>query len=141
MRTLMMITMVVGLLFLATGCATMIVGYDNTVVVHGLPGDATVTDEHGMNVPVTTTTNVRRIWNTVYNYTDSVYVVRRSIELRSNAEHIITIRTAGKEQRVHLFPKLSAGWFVLDLLTGTFFVDWYTGNWNHFDDIDYSTMK
>jgi hypothetical protein len=29
-------------------------------------------------------------------------------------------------------------WFILDLITGTFFVDAYAGNWNFFDDIDAS---
>lgn len=138
MRRLLFFLSIIGTIALSfTGCATVLSGYENTVIVHELPADAVVTDQNGITIPVHTTEGSVRKWKTFYVYKDSTFVIDRSIRLRSNTDHIISLKSGETERRYHLYPKLSAGWLFLDVITLTFLVDWYTGNWNHFDDITY----
>lgn len=48
------------------------------------------------------------------------------------------VRSAGTVTSHVVYPTIGTSWFILDLITGTFFVDAYAGNWNFFDDIDAS---
>ena len=137
-----------------TGCATVLTGYEDTVMIYHLPPDAKVFDTNGRELPVKTRTERRKqtvvvekavtvkdttVIKKVFTVVDSVFDVSRYITLRSNVEHEVTVRFGDNEKKFYRYPKLSAGWFLLDVITGTFFVDWYTGNWNHFDDINFKS--
>ena len=141
MRTIFMIVIALGMLLSASGCATVFVGYENTVLVANLPPDAKIYDSNGEELAVRNLQQKKKmtvIVKNVLNEVDTtVNTELKYVELRSNEDHLLTIRTAEGERKIRRYPKLSAGWFALGVVTGTFFVDWYTGNWNHFDNIDY----
>ena len=62
----------------------------------------------------------------------------KTISLRKNKEHVLVLKSGDREKRIMVYPKIGAGWLVVDLITGIFpiFVDAYTGNWNYFEEIN-----
>lgn len=123
------------------GCATVLTGYENDVILTDVPADVKIYDRDNIEVPVYEKYKTRMVRKSTGADVDSQIVVGRYISLRSNTDHLLVFKGPAGEKKIRLYPKLSAGWFVLDLLTGTVFVDWYTGNWNHFDDIGYNYIR
>lgn len=111
-----------------TGCATIIKGYESPVELYYAPDSLAVSTIKGENMPI------RKIQ---YSQNNNVYY-EKIIFLRSNETHVLRLTSKGKEKVVSVYPKLSPGWFLLDLVCGGFpvLIDLYTGAWLHFDDIN-----
>ena len=123
------------------GCATIFKGYEDKVSVTHLPSNTKIYTQENIELPILNTTKSKRYVKPSGGVFDSLVIVDHYILLRSNTDHILTLKNQDEEKRFHLYPRLSAGWFILDVITGTFFIDLYTGNWNHFNDIDYKFSK
>ncbi|MGD9900426.1 MAG: hypothetical protein AB7T22_14975 [Calditrichaceae bacterium] len=65
------------------------------------------------------------------------------LELRSNEVHKLTVNTENNSKNIVLYPKIGLGWAALDFACGIFplVIDLYTGNLNHFDDIEIQSEK
>lgn len=91
-------------------------------------------DKDGVELPL----SARR--DTYFSYDTRKYepLIIKTISLRTNKEHVLVLKSGDREKRIMVYPKIGAGWLVVDLITGIFpiFVDAYTGNWNYFDDIN-----
>jgi hypothetical protein len=137
-------------LMLIGGCATVFKGYEDTVTLHHPPKGLRVFTKDGLEL-TTKTTSVHEKQQAKMTYPGSTpgsgeYLIGDTlvvdtimkIGLRSNTEYLLVLKYQDKEKRVYVYPKIGTSWFILDLITGTFFVDAYTGNWNFFDDIDAS---
>lgn len=116
-------------------CATIIKGYEDTVVLKNAPDSLQIITNDGVEIKVTTT----------YEYVfpskagDSMlYTGIKRISLRSNKEHTLHFRYHGRERIVTVYPKIGLGWAFLDIICLGIPVifDMYTGNWNRFLDID-----
>lgn len=59
------------------------------------------------------------------------------IYLRSDRAHTLLLKSGDNEKLVKVYTKIDFWWGVLDFFCGglPWFVDAYTGAWNHFDDI------
>ena len=112
--------------------------YEDDVTLFRLPKDTKIYTQDSVEIPILSETKITKWVLPGQGVFDSIKVVRRYILLRSNMDHVLNFKYEDQEKRVHLYPRLSAGWFILDCLTGTFFVDLYTGNWNHFKSIDFA---
>jgi hypothetical protein len=123
------------------GCATVLNGYEDTVVLTNIPEGTKVFDQHAMEKTIFNKQKLILVRKSDGSDVLTGVTVGHYITLRSNTDHILTFRNGGEEKRVHLYPKLSAGWLLLDIITLTFPVDMYTGCWNHFDDIDYQQLR
>ncbi len=124
-----------------SGCATVLKGYFDDVQLSQIPNGVKIFTKEGIELPITKTEIIKQV--TYYSpgrgrYDSLVDRSKYTISLRSNTDHTLVIKTPEYERTIHLYPHISAGWFALDLVTLTFWVDMYTGNWNHFHKIDLS---
>ena len=63
-----------------------------------------------------------------------VGVTPTKVSLSNKSDHVITVRSAGKEEHCQLKSSASMGWVVLDIATaGGWLIDWATGNWRKLD--------
>lgn len=111
-----------------TGCATIFKGYESHVELYLVPDSLRVFTLHGEEVPI------REL---EFTSTDIVSI-SKVIYLRSNQIHVLKLQKGDKQKIVSVYPKLSVGWLLLDIVSGGFpvFVDMYTGAWFHFDDVN-----
>ncbi len=130
------------LLFLLSGCATVFKGYMDKVSIIDPPEDLTIMKTEGITIPCLSEYDSTAFIVTEYKngtwVTSTKMPEKKSyyIRLRSNQQHILKFKSANFEKNIVVYPKLSAGWFILDLITVIpLFVDMYTGCWFHFDDI------
>lgn len=132
--TLTSLLIISTLLLTLSGCATLLKGYEDTLNITNAPADLKVLTKDGEELVVTSKT-ARIQDKKTYNISE---VNVKSIMLRSNNEHVLILKSGGAEKTVKVYPKISAGWLILDFITGIFpvFIDMYTGNWNYFDPID-----
>jgi len=135
------ICLVIFIILSVDGCATIFKGYEDEVTLTRMPEDIKVYSEGNVEIPI-----LKKIASEKWTVSgrgefDSVTAVKKYILLRSNQDHILVFKNPEQEKRFHVYPRLSAGWFILGCVTGTFFVDLYTGNWNHFNDIDFENGK
>ena len=117
-----------------SGCATILSGYEDRVDLVNAPDNIKVYSKDGVELPTSS--------RTVKEYSTESHSFEikevKSINLRTNKEHILRLKADDKEKLVEVYPKLSAGWFIFDLITGALpaFIDAYTGNWNIFSPIN-----
>ena len=106
-------TCLVAVLVATTGCAAILKSKDAPLAVSSsTPGADVLVD--GQKVGVTPT----------------------SIKLSTTAEHVITVRSNGKEESCKVATGASGGWIVLDILfTGGvgLIIDYATHDWNNLD--------
>lgn len=133
-NTVITLTLLIFSLF-SFNCATIIKGYEDTVVLENAPDSLQIITKDGAEIKVSTT----------FEYVfpskagDSVlYKGIKRISLRSNKEHTLHLKYQGKEKVITIYPKIGLGWAVLDILCAgvPIFFDMYTGNWNRSLDID-----
>jgi hypothetical protein len=115
-----------------TGCATIFKGYEDSVRIKNAPEGLQVFTKDSIEIPVITKEiSVKSDREAVY------YPIKvKEISLRSNTDHVLVLKHQGKEKRIHIYPHIETGWFILGCLTLTGWVDAYTGNWNYFNEID-----
>jgi hypothetical protein len=131
------------------GCATVFKGYEDDVTLYNASRGLRVFTKDSVEIPLQTTIfnehrELKEVQsNGIVHYYDTLVVVGEinKVNLRSNTDHLLILKYQDKEKRVHIYPKISTSWFILDLFTGGFLVDAYTGNWNSFDDVDASFSK
>lgn len=116
------------LLLLFSGCATIIKGYDSRVELYFASDSLRVYTMDGEEL---------RIVPEVF-YTQRGRVEEKVVYLRSDRPHSLKLQEGSRTKFVSVYPKLNAGWLILDMICGglPFFVDIYTGNWNHFENIN-----
>jgi len=127
---------VILIMYICSGCATVFKGYEDKIKLNGAPDSIKVFTKDGLEIPIRYE-NKRHYSYPQKAYVDSLYKV---IYLRSNKEHTLTLKYPGKEKKVELYPRLGGVWLTVDFLLGVVpaFIDGYTGNWNHFEDINVS---
>lgn len=123
------------------GCATVFTGYEDNVMLTNIPAELKIFDKDNIELPIRYKTNVKQYYRGNGAVFDSTFITGKYISLRSNEDHLLTLKTVNETKQIRLYPKLSAGWFILDVVTLTFIVDMYTGNWNHFDDINFKNIQ
>ena len=133
--------LLISTFLLSNGCATIFKGYEDDVSITRLPQNTRVYSQENIEIPILNKTQSQRWSVPGRGEFDSIQVVKSYILLRSNRDHILLFKNQDQERKIHIYPHLSAGWFILDLISGTFFVDLYTGNWNHFNGIDFTNIK
>jgi hypothetical protein len=121
--------------FLSNGCATAFKGYEDEVELIMADDSLQVYTIDGAEVEIKTEQkkfvffdkqNKESIIDTkTYYY----------INLRSAHSHTLVLKKGDRKKIIEVYPKLGGWWFIADILTGTFFIDLYTGNWNFFDNI------
>jgi hypothetical protein len=124
------------LAFLLQGCATVFEGYYDRVELVNPPDSLRVCTSQGVEIPVERST-IR-----VRTAPDSNTWESRPatfIELRSNLDPVLILRSGDQERRVQAFGKIKAAWFFLDMLfVVPLVVDGVTGNWNSYEPIEAS---
>lgn len=121
-------------LILLNGCATVFSRYEDTIDLKNAPEDIRVYDTNGVEMPVSERRDIHYS-NDKRKYEPALI---KTISLRKNKEHVLVLKSGDREKRIMVYPKIGAGWLVVDLITGIFpiFVDAYTGNWNYFEEIN-----
>lgn len=119
--------------FLLSGCATVFKGYKDSIIIENAPANLRVFTKDGIEIPVEVKKK-RAYSDSTKKYEDVFF---RQIHLRSNKEHLLTLKSGDKEQKVELYPVINFRWVFLDIITGGFpaLFDAYTGNWNKFEVI------
>ena len=129
------------LLFFLSNCATILKGYNDKVSLFNPPKDLKIETKDGINIPYFYDKKVvaEIIWNDSTKSFDHTMADIYHIQLRSNQSHILHLKSASYETTIVMYPKMGAGWLILDTFTGVFpiFFDMYTGCFNHFDDIHF----
>lgn len=122
------------LLILINGCATVFSSYEYSVDLNNAPENLKVYDINYVEIPISHRRDVY-LSNETKKYEP---LLIKTISLRKNREHTLILKSGDKEHRVTVYPKIGAGWLVIDLVTGLFpvFIDAYTGNRHYFDDIN-----
>jgi hypothetical protein len=124
----------VSFLLILNSCATILGGYEYTIDLINAPEDIKVFDREDVEIPV--------FQRAESNYSQSTREIEwtyiKMISLRKNKEHVLILKSGDNEKRITVYPKIGAGWLIVDLVTGIFpvFIDAYTGNWHYFDDIN-----
>lgn len=139
------IGVVVFICTVASGCATVFKGYEDSVQLIGAPDGLRVMTGEGVQLPIEDVKTGRiEVLRDEQGNIKAVHhgEEEKRIRLRSNREHTLTLKHKEVEKIVTVYPKIGVGWAILDILFGGLppFFDIYTGNWNHFDDID-ATFK
>jgi hypothetical protein len=134
------IILIISLLFLPfiIGCATILKGYEDEVIIHNAPEGLKVYTKDSIEIPITKV--IKRVTNKdMQKDRSDIYkdIEVQEISLRSNMDQVLILKHEGKEKRIYIYPKINTGWFILDaLLVFPLGIDIYTGNWNSFDDIE-----
>jgi hypothetical protein len=130
------ILLIMSAAVISAGCATVIKGYEDEVLIVNGSDSLRVFSESGIEHRVEGT--MRKIALDRGQAIPRVYVdsLFRSIRLHSNETHTLVLKSGQQEKRVEVYPRLGGWWFILDALTLGVFIDWYTGCWNHFAPID-----
>ena len=97
-----------------SGCATIFSGYEDRVDLVNAPNNIKVYSKDGVELPTSSRT-VKEYSNESHSF--EVKEVK-SINLRTNKEHVLRLKAGDKEKLVEVYPKLSACWFIFDLITG-----------------------
>lgn len=121
-------------MLLLQGCALILKGYKDRVDLINAPDDIKVFTADSVEIPVNT--RLRRVYSEARKtYIDSIGI--KSINLRSNKEHLLVLRSGDRKKVIEAYPKVGAGWIFLDVLFGIvpLFFDAYTGDWNNFEPI------
>lgn len=123
------------LLFLISNCATILKGYNDNVSLINAPEDLKIETNDGVNIPILK----RQIVKKINNRDNTIITLSYYIYLRSNQSHTLRLKSADFEKTIVVYPKMSAGWLILDTITGIIPIifDMYTGCFNHFDDIHF----
>ena len=137
--------------FILSGCATVFKGYLSDVEISTpYPDSLHVYLKEGVQVSasykilrvseVDTAYPMARI--PVMHWVDRLDPKKEIIQLRSNKDQTLLIKSKTSQQKYVAYAKLGAGWFILDLICGgvPIIVDAVTGNWNYFDDIQYQSQ-
>ena len=116
-------------------CATIIKGYEDTVVLKNAPDSLQVVTHDGIELNLGSKVDLKF---PPKGGTAMIEVITRTISLRSNKEHTLHLKYQGKEKVITIYPKIGLGWAFLDIicLGVPVIFDMYTGNWNRFLDID-----
>jgi hypothetical protein len=124
----------VAIIFIFTaGCATVFTGYEDTVDLINAPDDLKIYTKDGIEIPIQTLKTQK--WDLekrefVFDQTFN------SIQLRTNRDYFLIMKSENKEKIIEVYPTLDAGWAILDfLLVFPWIVDAYTGCWNGFSPI------
>ncbi len=120
--------------FLCTGCATVFKGYEDKVPILNSPDNLKIHTIDGTEIHIKN--EEIRTANHDFNPAKIDTVKIPYINLRSNKSHVLVLESGKQKKTIEVYPKLSAWWFIADVLTATFFIDMYTGNWNYFENIN-----
>lgn len=146
-----LLLVMVATIIIFEGCATVLSGYYDNVEITGIDEQAKIITADGVNLPIYKKKVTERIKvEGDYDVVDNEwYPNKRKIErtiyyikLRANKNYVLSLRYLERTKRIDLFPKLNGWWFFFDIFPGAilggipFFIDYYTGNWNTFDDIE-----
>lgn len=118
--------------FLLTGCATILRGYEQKVDVLNRTPDTKIYTTDNIEVPIQAKLNYR------LNKEEKRYVVADTtyyIVLHQAHRQILTVSANGRQKNVEMYPYLSGGYLIADIIFGVIpaFVDSETGCWYHFD--------
>ncbi len=147
MRLCLNLVSIIFLVFYLTGCATMIKGYESKIKIKNAPALKKITDQNNQNIPFKIDIHNESIKKLnmelkkleTLGSVDTTY----TFNLRSGKEYWLNLKTKGETKSIHIYPKISFGWALLDVITGVLpaFIDAYTGNWCHYDDINFESKK
>lgn len=140
MKLIFQLSVIVFSSLVLNSCATILKGYEDKVHLKNASKEFSVYDLDGFEIPVVTETvnvPIKSQAGELIVQTDR-FVNNYYICLRSNQPHTLLLKYNDKEKLVKVYPKVGFWWGVLDFFCGglPWFVDAYTGAWNHFDDID-----
>ena len=121
--------------FLSNGCATVFKGYEDEVELIMADDSLRVYTIDGAKLEIRTDQKRfvffdKQNRESIVDTTTYFY-----IKLRSNKAQTLVLKKGDRKKIIEVYPKLGAWWFIADLLTATFFIDMYTGNWNYFENI------
>jgi hypothetical protein len=130
------IVSILVMFLLINSCATLLSGYEDTIDLKNAPEDIRVYEKDGVELTISESRD------TQFSYETRKYepLFIKTISLRKNKEHTLVLKSGDAEKLITVYPKVGAGWLILDMVTGLFpvFIDAYTGNWHYFDDINAS---
>ncbi len=117
-----------------SGCATILSGYEDRVDLVNAPENIKVYSNDGVELPISS--RPVKGYSTESHSFETKEV--KSINLRANQKYVLKLKADNKEKLIEVYPKLGAGWVILDIITGVIpaFIDAYTGNWNSFPIIN-----
>ncbi len=139
--------------FLLSNCATILKGYNDKVTInttdnveiYNSNGEKLFVSQATINTDTTSLVRTKietgEIDTTYFFYNKTLSLPY--LELRSSEIHRLTVNTEKNSHKVVLYPKIGLGWAALDFACGIFplVIDLYTGNLNHFDDIEIQSEK
>jgi len=125
--------------FLFMGCASIFEGYMSDVEIKNAPDSLKVYSSEGMeirsNYKIIGTVSHNQIW---VDKTDSTTQI---IQLRSNRDHLLILKSGSVEHRHMVYAKVNPWWFILDSFgILPLIYDAVTGNWNYFNDVEYKQL-
>ena len=129
------------IIFLFNNCATILKGYTDTVRIENAPEDLQIFDEDGIKIPI----YEKSIREGIYIYIptrkqwDGNKIIKvKEINLKSQKEQVLLLKSQGKEKKIKLYGKISGFYLVLDSIFFIYpaFIDAYTSNWYKYDDIN-----
>jgi hypothetical protein len=123
---------IISILF--SGCATVFKGYEDKVAILNPPDNLKITTIDGSEIQLETEEIRTADLNSHPVKIDTL--TNYFINLRSNKNHVLVLESGNRKKIIEVYPKLGAWWFIADILTATFFIDMYTGNWNYFENIN-----
>ncbi|MGD9899645.1 MAG: hypothetical protein AB7T22_11035 [Calditrichaceae bacterium] len=108
--------------FFLTNCATMMKGYFDKVEIKNAPADLVIVDQNNIKIKT---------------YADHSDTSKVKINLRSNSDHILTLKYKNQEKTIMMHRKIGFFWGFVDFISGVYpmFIDAYTGAWCHYDPI------
>ena len=121
------------------GCASIFEGYMSDVEIKNAPDSLKVYSSEGMeirsNYKIIGTVSHNQIW---VDKTDSTTQI---IQLRSNRDHLLILKSGSVEHRHMVYAKVNPWWFILDSFgILPLIYDAVTGNWNYFNDVEYKQL-
>jgi hypothetical protein len=123
------------------GCASVFQGSMSEVEIKNAPDSLKVYSADGEAIPtrykIDEIINYHPIHVAVTHYkTDSTTQI---IQLRSNKDHLLILKTGSIEHRYMAYAKTNPWWLALDVICGVIpaIYDAVTGNWNYYNEIDY----
>lgn len=130
------IAVVVLCSIVSINCATILKGYEDSVILTNAPDSIRVITHEGAELQVVDKIIRVPSFPGSNKYVDAPPV--KFVSLRTNREHTLHLKYQDKEKVVTVYPKIVFWWGIIDVLCGGFpiIIDIYTGSWNQFSEVE-----
>jgi len=145
----MRIILILSVVFLTSGCATLLKGYFSELEIKNARQKLKIADEKDIEIAIKReyAFKYKLVYDSLESHSqiqrDTLGIISTHALLRSDKDYCLTFTYAAEQQKMIVYKKISFWWAFFDVLCGGFpvFIDAYTGAWHYYDPVVLGEQK